>query len=251
MIKYDMSTINEGKLELLPMYFVPSSHHLQQDPGNCCFLDPPGYPSYFTKSIYNSQGNEPSIGATKVLSRRIVESRDDWGEDLTWNEVSAKRSELLKSLWIPLSIDHPRTKEWIREAYSHLRNCYHDEGSSRSDKTLIYPVPSYMLESFVDDRRFSDEWRIQERATIDLMNAETIANAMKVATLENHKAVRHIREFYPEYQPDVELVNNPPKYTTTWWERYSECPTPENCPGGMGKKHPLNGSWCQVCGWHE
>ena len=251
MIKYDMSTINRGKLELLRKNIMLPSYQLQRDLGNCCFLDPPGYPSYFTQSIYNKHGNEPSRGATKVLSGKVIESRDDWDENLTWNGVSTKRSKLLRSLWIPLPIDHPRTKEWTQEVYSHLRNCYHDEGSNESDKILIYPVPSYKLESFVDDKHFSDEWRIKERAVIDQMNSETIANAMKVATPENHKAVRWIQKFYPEYQPDKELIKNPPKYTTTWWERYSECPTPENCPGGMGKKHPLNDSWCQVCGWHK
>lgn len=251
MIEYDLSTINVDKLKQLPTYVMPPSYHLQDDPGNCCFLDPPGYPTYFTQSIYTKFGNEPSRGATKVLQGRVIEKRKDWDGTNSWNNVQSKRNALLKNLWSPLPIDHPRTKAWIQAVYSHMRNCYHDEGSEKSDKTLIFPVPSYKLRSFVDDERFSEEWRLKEGAAVDQANSEIIANAMKVATPENHNAVRCIRRFYPEHQPDMELIKDPTTHTANWWERYSECPTPENCPGGLGRKHPLNGSWCQVCGWHE
>ena len=157
----------------------------------------------------------------------------------------------MKLLWNPLPLDHPRTVAWIKAVYKHLHNCYYNKDADESDKTLIYPIPSYELKSFKDDERFSEEWRIKERAAVDQANAETIAVAMKIAVPENHMAVRSIREFYPEHVPDPELINNPPKSTPTWWEQFSECPKPEDCPGGMGQKHPLNGSWCQVCGWHE
>jgi len=244
-------TINKEKLNLLPTYNKPPSYQIQTDPGNGCFLDPPGYPTYFTQSVYTKQGGTPPRGVTLILMGRVVESHSDWKPDMDWDKLSKIRASKLRKLWNPLPLDHPRTVAWIRAVYKHLQNCYHNKGSDESDKTLIYPIPSYKLKSFVDDERFSDEWRIKERAAIDQANSETITNALKVATPENHKAVRLIQRFYPEHQPDTELIKNPPSSTPTWWERFSECPTHETCPGGMGRKHPLNGSWCQVCGWHE
>lgn len=251
MIEHDMSTIDKEKLDLLPNYNIPSSYHMQSDPGNGCFLDPPGFPSYFTRSIYTKHGNEPSRGVTKVLLGKAVESRSDWDNNKTWDAVCNKRSSLLKKLWKPLPLDHPRTIAWIEAVYKHLQHCYYDKDAGESDKTLIYPLPSYQLKSFVDDKRFSEEWRIKERAAVDQANSETIANALKIAIPENHMAVRSIQRYYPDHVPDLKLIEKPPASAPTWWERFSECPTPENCPGGMGRNHPLNGSWCQVCGWHK
>lgn len=252
-IEHDLSTINREELEKLSTYLSHSfpSYHLQSDPGNGCFLDPPGFPSYFTRSIYNSSGNEPIAGATKVLLGKVVESRSDWNNVANWDEVCNKRSSLLRRLWKPLPLDHPRTVAWIKEVYKHLQHCYHDKDASESDKTLIYPLPSHKLRSFVDDKRFSEEWRIKERAAVDQANADIIANALKIAVPENHMAVRSIQKFYPEHVPDLELIRNPPKTTPNWWERFSECPLPEDCPGQYGTLHPVNGSWCQMCGWRD
>ena len=241
-------TINKKKLSLLPLYKKPPSYQLQPDPGNGCYLDPPGYPTYFTQSVYTKQGGTPPRGATLILMGRVVESQSDWKSSMDWDKLSKVRANKLRKLWNPLPLDHPRTIAWIKAVYSHLRNCYHNKDASSEDSTLIYPIPKYELKTFVDDERFSDEWRIKERATIDQANTEAIAQALKIAIPENHLAVRSIHKFYPEYEPDLELIKNPPTFTPTGWERFSKCPTPKTCPGGMGNKHPLNGSWCQVYG---
>jgi len=36
-----------------------------------------------------------------------------------------------------------------------------------------------------------------------------------------------------------------------WWETMEERPLPEACPGESWRRHPVNGTWCQVCGWAE
>jgi hypothetical protein len=59
-----------------------------------------------------------------------------------------------------------------------------------------------------------------------------------------------IREYYPEYvKTDPE-----PEHTGGWYSILAERPTPENCPGeiwswgkGSRSRHPVNGTWCQVC----
>ena len=73
----------------------------------------------------------------------------------------------------------------------------------------------------------------------------------KIATVENHQAVIMIRKHYPEYEPEPDLIRNPPSSSPTWWERMPAKPSPENCPGSksLQRPHPVNITWCQVCGW--
>ena len=52
----------------------------------------------------------------------------------------------------------------------------------------------------------------------------------KIATVENHQAVIMIRKHYPEYEPEPDLIRNPPSSSPTWWERMPAKPSPENCP---------------------
>lgn len=47
---YDYNTIDKDKLARLPLYHKPSTYRLQSNPGNGCYLDPPGYPTYFTRA---------------------------------------------------------------------------------------------------------------------------------------------------------------------------------------------------------
>lgn len=249
----DTSTINKDELEKLPIFKCPASYHLQNEPGgNCCYLDPPGYPTYFTRSVYTSHGNSPAKGPQMTILGRVCESENDWNNVADYEKYREKIDKRLKKLWIPLSLEHPRTKAWIIALYKHMHNCYKDDSIIDGDKTLIFPVPSYKLKSFHDDKRFSEEWRIKEVAAINQANAETIARAKLIAIPENHSAVRSIQEFYPEYKPDLELIANPPKeHPGNWWERYSEKMSPEDCPGEHGHKHPVNGTWCQVCGIYQ
>lgn len=248
-MKYDYSTIKQEELKRLPVARIAPSYYLQERPGNGCFLDPPGYPTYFTQSVYTSHGNQPARGAQTVICGRVVEHSNDYDSKKTWDEIIKLRDKRLQGLWNPLPIDHPRTRAWIVAVYIHLNHCYHDESATdKSDQTLIFPVPYYKLKSFTDDPRFSDEWRQMEIAAVKQANEDIMRHAQQVAVPDNHMAVRLIRRFYPEYQPELDMIAHPPETRGTWYERYAERPAPENCPGDMGMKHPMNESWCQLCG---
>ncbi len=249
-MKFDESTINKDELNKLPIYESTPSRHLQEDPGNGCFLDAPGYPTYFTRSVYTQRGDTPENGAQMVILGHVIEHSDDWKGVKGWEEYSKIRDQKLRRLWNPLPLNHPRVRAWKIAMYNHLKHCYYDAEAKESDKTLIYPVPDYKLKSFIDDPRFSEEWKAKEKAAIEQMNKEIIEHAKKIAIPENHQAVRSIRKFYPEYEPELDLIENPPRSEGNWYERLAERPTPENCPGEHGHKHPVNGTWCQMCGWH-
>jgi len=243
-------TINAKRLRRLPIHNCPSSFKYQRGAGNGCSGDPPGYPTYFTKSVYTRHGNTPSKGTHIVLFGRTLQHSDDWKNCKDWDEVREKRDARIKALWVPLPLDHPRTIAWINATFSHHRHCYQDPtiNGSFSDKTLIFPVPSYKLKEFTDDVRFSDEWRTKEKASIEQANKEIIEHAERYATPENHSATIIIRRYYPEFQPTPELLTNPQR-PGNWWERLDGIPKPEDCPGQYDMKHPVNGTWCQMCGW--
>ena len=251
-MNFDTSTINLDLLNKLPLAKLPPSYRLQDGCGNGCYGDPPGYPTYFTRCVYTSHGNSPSRKgqATLMLLGHIVARNYD-----TREATDAK----LHSLWLPLTLGHPRTVAWIRHNYRHFANCYSIPTVLEygRPKTLIQSI-DYAHREFKDDPRFSDEWRVKEQAAIEAYNREQDVAWAKIAVPENHCAVRYIRKFYPGYMPDVALIENPPEGNEgNWWETYATCPKPEECPGSterwgrMSKhKHPMNGTWCQVCGWH-
>lgn len=237
--RYDLSTINLNELRKLPKLKLPATYSLQHDPGNGCLLEPPGHPKYYTQSVYNASGNRPAKGPQMVILGHVLETASDKPEAM---------EARIKKLWKPLPIDHPRTVAWKNALYAYMNHCYYDQ--NHPEKTLIYPVPYYNLKKFSDDIRFSEEWRQKEKASIEQANKEIISYAEKIAVPENHQAVRSIRDHYPDYKPELDLIKNPPESSGNWWERLSEKPKPENCPGQYGMKHPVNGSWCQMCGWH-
>jgi hypothetical protein len=246
------STINLDKLGRLPLYIPPPTYTLQKDPGNGCFLDPPGYPTYFTRSVYTMYGNNPRKGAQMVISGRVVESSQDWKFCKDWDAYRSKIDARLKRLYNPLPIDHPRVRAWIQYLYAYFHHCYQDpKKGPKVEDLVICPVSFTSLKNFTDDPRFSDEWREKEKAAVEQANREIIEAARPLAIPENHRAVKIIQEYYPDYQPEVDLIENPPGSPGDWWERLDAKPTPQECPGLHGKKHPANGSWCQMCGWRE
>lgn len=258
----DFSTINLDVLRSLPQYKIPPSYHLQKDSGNGCYGDAPGYPTYFTRSVYDKDGNNPSRGPYWVITFEDVVAggrvhyvtSSEWAPGDTWEKCHARQEALFRRLWLPLPLDHERVKLWIAETYRHHATCYYDDSKPErdNDHTLIYPVPSYKLAKFVDDERFSDDWRTKAKAEIEARNHEIIRYAGNVAVPENHSAVRIIRRFYPEHQPDLDLIAHPPtKVVGQWWETEAQRPTPETCrPRSIGP-HPINTTWCQWCGWYS
>lgn len=243
-------TINMEVLKRLPVYTLPPTYQLQRDMGNGCAGDPPGYPTYFTRSVYTRHGNSGAYGYSLVIERGGV----CYGIKPGWkNKVRAVPcEELMRRLWLPLPLGHPRTQAWIASRFKHLHSCYLNpvlSGREQWDKIVFYPVPKWKLESFVDDPRFSDEWRTKEKAQVELKNSEIIASAANIASDYNHAAVVRIREYYPEFQPTRDQIDGKVETVGNWWETMATQPTPETCPGQYGTAHPVNGSWCQMCGY--
>jgi hypothetical protein len=217
-------------------YHLPSSYHIDRHLGAGCAGEPPNHPRYFVQSIYTTSGNSPARGPYYYYKGQYFDELED-----------------IDALFEPLPLESERVQEWIKNTFRHHQHCYQDptiEGSW-SDKKVIYPVPYYELKTFTDDPRFSDDWRDKEKAAVIQANGEIIAHALKVATPDNHDATIIIRRYYPEFIPTQELIHNPPQVITSWWEREETRPTPETCKGEDWQPHPVNGKWCQVCGWHE
>lgn len=234
-------TINFKVLKRLPVYILPPTYQLQPDMGNCCAGDPPGYPTYFTRSVYTKYGNTPHRGPQYVIAMHVVDA--GYGDE---------RDALMRRLWLPLPLEHPRTQAWIADKFKHLHSCYLNpalSGREQWDGKVFYPVPKWGLESFVDDPRLSEEWRTKEKAQVELKNSEIILASCKIASIDNHAAVVSIREYYPEFKPTTDQFDGKMEATGNWWETMAKRPTPETCPGQYSMAHPTNGLRCQMCGY--
>lgn len=214
-----------------------------------CYGDPPGYPSYFLRPVYNNGNTSNRSGIAEIVIR-------EGGECWRILNVGESRQSLrtrMHALWLPLPTDHERVRMWIRATYRHLRGCYHDDVGIATDKRdngmVIYPVPYYKLRVFHDDTRFSDAWREAELAAVKAYNADVEARSASVALPDNHCAVRLIRKFYPEHAPDAALIAGEIEHEGDWWET-------EPCRPSIAECRPRNGigaddhdvQWCQWCG---
>jgi hypothetical protein len=247
-MKFDYSTIKLDMLRALPRYQVPKGNHLQQDPGNGCMLDAPGYPTYFTRSVYNAAGNDLKHGPYLVIT-----DPDDAEKHYVVDNIN------IRALWLPLPLDHPRIKLWEQACYMHWQRCYHDpngEGEGKPD-TLIWPIPEYVLNGIAPapknirgnepihwkynvfvDGIYADKalkWGIawEAKLPINLYNHQVygkwqhaIQSKRPLATPDNHLVTRSIQGFYPEYHPNCNWIVNPPKEgyepNNRWWERYAQ-----------------------------
>jgi len=259
----DFSTIDIEALKRFPTFRLPGamsddavSVHigkvhwsLQQHPGNGCSGDPPGYPTYFTRTVYKN-GDYPHSGPTLVITYEgkhyVIATWDDSDNDVV--------QERLHALWKPLPFDHERVQRWVRDTYRHHRDCYHDEHRIVADDisgVVIYPVPSYKLKHFVDDTRFSDEWRDKAMEEVEAYNDDIETRTKKIATPENHQAHYLIRRFYPEARPRHDLIAKPPTMEGQWWETEAKQPAPNDCKprNGIGALEHVGEGWCQWCGW--
>lgn len=254
--------MNQEELNKLPTYEKPHSYHISNQLGAGCFLDPPGYPTYFIQSIYTMHGNEPNYGPTAIIQGHVIEYA--WATDETWESRRSAHKKLMDKLYIKPPLNHPRTQEWIRSLYTHFHNCYVDDSlgdnaKKHADKLIIYPVPSYELESY-NISKYRKEYKIKElrnkrRDAIATKNDIIISRVKEIAIPKNHAAHRHVIEFYPNAKPRTSLIRTSTKNSYTWYETLSRKPSPEECPGehrwGTGHTHPVNTTWCQVCGWRK
>lgn len=241
------TTIDFAELERLPR-FTSKALHLGSA-GMGCFLEPPGHPTYFLQPVYNARGNSPDRGPEAVLAGHVVYDSADW---VRGADAYVARGVLLRRLYRPLAWDHPRVEAWVHHWFQHGGNCYVDDALPKHDQIVVYPTPSYKLRQFRDDPRFNGEWRAQERAAIEAHNAQVEAYHARIATLDNHLAVRRVRQWYPDYPVDrmQALIDARPKFGPgNWYSTELERPTPDNCPGDQAVhlKHPTQG-WCQWCG---
>ena len=243
----DYSTIDIEKLKSLPVYKMPDSCRLQRDSGMGCAGDPPGFPSYFLKSVYTKHGNSPSKGAQTVIQYEGIAYVLQHSEDYKDKNSYEKFHKRLRRLWKPLPLDHERTKLWIQDTYRHHHSGYRlaevlEYGHAA---TVFWPVENtYQVTKFLEHDFFKnmrDDSKSKERANV-------LEYLRKQVYPENHSAVHIIREFYPEHQPNLELIENPPKVVTPqWWETDAAAPKPGECrPRSMGPHK--DDFFCQWCG---
>lgn len=253
MSKFDYSTINLEALRALPLYRLPRGNHLQEDPGNACVMDAPGYPTYFTRSVYNSRGDELRHGPYLVIT-----DPDDEEKHYVVDSID------LRTLWISLPIGHPRFKHWEQACYIHWNKCYQDPTKPEYGKpgTLIWPIPQYVLNEvkaihslnkeqkevtwtydIVFDESYEDgqiKWGIKWNIKLSPYMYDTragrawntyIQEKLPLATPENHLTTHLIQGFYPEYHPNCNWIVKAPKEgyepNNRWWERYAQPHTTE------------------------
>lgn len=262
-MKVDYSTLNISKVMKLPVHTLPPSYHYDGERSNSgSTFSPPGYPSNFTTYVYTQYGNTPPRGASMVIILNgiayIVESTR-YGRPTGRYTQHMMHKVDLERLYLPLPIDHPRVQAWIARTYAHQNRCYvlpegvgpSVLGAKHTDRMFIYPVPDYKLKSFRDDPRFSEEWREAEKRYIDRANNDIERLYSQYATDDSYLPVQTIRKYYPEYQMDWSLVENPPARPGDWWAKHDVSPTEGECPGLiMGTTRIPHGqnSWCQFCG---
>lgn len=258
----DRSTINMHQLGMLPLYKKPPTYHIDPRMGNGCAGDPPGYPTYFTQCVYTQYGNSPHRGATLLLFGRVVDSIGG-----TYEHLQAR----LRRLWNPLPLEHPRTQAWIRSTFAYHRHCYHVPGKEDlswhdDQRFLVWPGGTLGKTPFgtikdleheikwAKEHEFYDKWteesKLQFENAIVINNERIKKQCEAMAVPENATATILVRRYYPEFVPTPDLFAEDLERPSNWWERLPECPTPDRCPGEPWQKHPVNHSWCQVCGWH-
>ena len=265
----DTSTLNIEKIKQLPTYKLPPTYRLGSYGSGCAF-DAPGFPSYMVQPIYTGNGGSPRKAPDAVLELdgTLYILRGQQGGD--WDAHYALYQKRLHSLWVPLPMDHVRVQMWMKDAYRHWHHCYRDVERPEYKKpgTLIYPIPYYKLArpstiKITPGTPEAEVTKIQYaiQCELDRVKAENEFEEMRakrIAIPENHQAVLHIQKFYPEYQPNLEWIANPPESEGrgSWWETAAERPNAETCTprnslmgGGWNWRHPKEpGHHCHFCG---
>lgn len=247
-MKLDTTTIDMEKLaRRCREYTLPPTYRLQQAPGgNGCYLDPPGYPTYFTRRVYTQHGSSPARGPGMLLFGRAVPEYTGDGE-AQW--------ALWRAIYRPLPIDHPRVVEWMGNLLRQKANCYQipkELSRSGRDTMMVWPLPGYELKKFVDDPRFSDEWRASARAEVETWNMERIEQLRPYSGVGHHRAVLAIREVYPDFSDEAaeKMIAAGSKLLSSWWERHDVPPLPGQCPGDREVSRTHKDEHCQFCGGH-
>ena len=173
------STIDIAALKKLKTVELHTKWETQKTSGNACYLDAPGFPTYFTKHIYTERGDSPLTGPTMVIEvdgvNHIVGYADESFETI--------RSKLAK-LWLRDAVSAERFSAWERTTFTHFAHCYVDDDRNLDTSSIfIFPVPNFKLKHFFDDVRFSDEYRSQAKAEVEQYNADLIAKSAALAEI--------------------------------------------------------------------
>jgi hypothetical protein len=266
-----MADISTLRLDVLKRFPRLEGIRLHPSMGSGCFLDPPGFPSYFLRMY---EGREASgygiqIGdAIYQVDGDHFDQRKGWSHtNWTKHGLPKERQDRLKLLYSPLAFDNPRVRQWVHELYRHLHHCYRLKGEK---DTVIFPTQStdFVKQGlFVAEPKFDKSVYFFEHLTeasqerLKAMQAELKAEAeanvaekrkafnderAKLCTPDRHAAVLDIREFYPDYEPELDLIEDTKGLLpTNWWTVLAELPDP--CPLGSG--HPEHMRFvCQYCG---
>jgi hypothetical protein len=278
----DLGTLNKGKIQMFPTSLLTAGtsaqgSHVSTQKGMGCFMDPPGYPTYFLRSCYDRTGNTPDhmpqaviteFGQTHVV---IPSANVAWKGVKDWDEYRAKWDEVIRSLWVPLPYEHPRVQAWILAVYAYFRHGYVDPatGDASASNLIFWPSKNVFLKVGNDAWQFAakftyydfelgmdrraylvKKWKDNKarRKAAGKANAALLQRVKEIAAdPRNYRAFQYVQQFYPEHdEPRMDLLKNPPSWgkggTGDWWEIYEAVPNP--CP----KSHQ-NAEWCQLCGW--
>ena len=247
-------TINmEALRNLKPATIAEGCRVDEREEGSCCFMDPPGHPSYFVKHVYNGRGNEPARGSTMVLCVPGEEMREI--ED---SDGRGSRESLLNSLYKRLPFEHPRVQAWVSQVFGYFKDCYHGlDGCTEAGRLRVHAwVEPWTREDTVDILVM-----MHGKATEDVLR-ETREGAEKrekdslVYPPEQYRPISYIREWYPEFCHydytgiTPEVLKGTYGTGGDWWEQHTCKPTVEECDSiAGGKGHHVEGNSCQFCGW--
>jgi hypothetical protein len=218
----DMSTLNVAELRKLKIYKLLGTYHLQQHPGGGYFLDPPGFPTYFTRAVYTKNGNSPPRNRVQtVISFEGVDYAlpDPYRPGETWEKQRARWDALMHRLYIRLPFEHPRVLAWVSVLFGYFRNSYEDPSKPAEIRSNV---------------------------------AELLSDGPDA----QHRAVIKVREIYPEVSVDalapwIDSGRYGSGGPGDWWERDTKQPSIEDCHGLVwmhgNTGHRAEG-WCQFCG---
>lgn len=204
----DYSTIDLTFLRRLPEHKKPPTYKYGSM-GQCCYLDAPGYPSYFVQHVYTGYGNDPSQGARLVIhdpetkKYHIVQTQNDIRRD--WKKSEAGLQRIYRKLWKPLPLEHERVQAWIRHVYAYQTHCYATPWKNGKLETIVFPPSKIYLNEPI---LFAEELAMASRAV-----------AAGLITPENYLPVVTIREFYPDHAPNKSYMEHTPEHEGEhWWE---------------------------------
>lgn len=267
----DWSTINIEQLYKLPVYTLPPTYRLSDGVGSGCFMDPPGFPTYFLKHVYDRHGNQPDGTPDNVIKfgdRLFVVANDtDWEIDHTWETVNAVRAARLKDLWRPLNIDHARTWAWMSEVKGYFKNCFVDPRKPKCNHAgeLQIGLSSNFLETMGVHFGLEVPVSVLEHRVPEPGEVPTHSTYVMSIRRRTERAYLYIQEWYPEFSFGDYLqirVGYGKGGPGNWWETFdSAARTADECNTQLHERygtngyphawiHPVNKTWCQQCGWH-